>query len=347
MRVLVTGHRGYIGSVLTCVLRNQRFEVYGLDADLFAGCDFGRTVEDVPGYELDVRDIDYPDLISFDAVVHLAGLSDDACGMVNPKLTESINVAATRRLAECCKRAQVSRFVFMSSCSVYGPGQPRLLDEDGPVQPLTSYAQSKLAAEQALSELAGPDFSPVSLRCATVYGVSPRMRLDTVVNDFTAAATTTGRVSIRSAGQAWRPVVHVEDVARTIAAVLLAPDEQVGGQVFNLARSEENHRVIDIADQVVEAVPYATRDTPQPMYDLRSYRVDGAKLGRALPDLKMRWSLGTGVRQLHNAMTSAGLTRGDWRSDRYRRVDRLRKQMEEGTLDNNLRREKGESLIHS
>ena len=347
MRVLVTGHRGYIGSVLTCVLRNQRFEVCGLDSDLFAGCDFGRVSEDVPGYDMDVRDVDFADLISFDAVVHLAGLSDDACGMLNPDLTQEINVAATQRLAECCKKAQVSRFVFMSSCSVYGPGGSGLLDESGPVSPLTTYAESKLEGERVLAELAGPDFSPVSLRCATVYGVSPRLRLDTVVNDFTAAATTTGRVGIRSAGQAWRPVVHVEDVARVIAAALLAPDEQVRGEVFNLARSDQNLRVIDIADEVTDAVPYSTRGAPQPMYDLRSYRADGAKLTRTFPDLKMRWALPAGIRQLHNAMTGSGLTPGDWRCDRYRRAPCLRRQMEEGLLDGDLRRAQQGVLVNA
>jgi nucleoside-diphosphate-sugar epimerase len=339
MRVLVTGHRGYIGSVLTCVLRNQLCEVVGLDVDLFDGADFGRVDESVPAFDMDVRDIDCADLASFDAVVHLAAVSDDDSGSISARATEEINVQATLRLAECCRRVGVPRFVFASTCAVYGESTGDVVTEYGPYHPVSDYAASKLAAEAELARLVTPSFSPVFVRLPTVYGVSPRMRLDSVVNDFVGSATATGTVAMRTAGHAFRPVAHVEDVAKAFAALVAAPAELVHGAAFNVVPEGENFRVIDIADEVAGLVPDCTRERPRPMSDRCSYRVDGSKLTRTLPRLKLRWNLTLGVRQLYNAMTHAGLTAGDWRSDRYRRGQRLRAMLEHGEIDNSLRRQ--------
>ena len=337
MRVLVTGHRGYVGSVMTTVLQHARFEVVGLDCDLFRGCDFGRVRDSVPSFDFDLRDVEFADLLSFDAVVHLAALSDDASGELDPRLTDAINHDATVRLAECCKKAQVSRFLFASSCSVYGRGGSGLLDEGGVGRGLTRYAASKLRCERELTRLADRSFSPVVLRNATVYGVSPRLRLDLVVNDFVASAVTTGRVMMKSMGGAWRPLVHVEDLARVYATVLTAPDDLVHDQIFNVVPADENHRVIDVADTVTDHVPRSTRAAAGGAFDERSYRVDGSKLHRTFPDLRFRWTLPVGIRQLREAMHNAGLTPGDWRSDRYRRVIRLARLLESGELSPDLR----------
>jgi len=338
MRVLVTGHRGYLGSVLTCVLRNANFEVVGIDSDLYSGCDFGRVDETVPSYDFDVRDIEFADLLSFDAVVHLAALSDDAQGELDPELTDEINLETTIRLAALCRRAQVSRFLFASSCSVYGAGSCELLHEDSPTNPLSRYAMSKLCAERELANIACDGFTPVFLRNATAYGVSPRLRTDIVVNDFVGAAVTSQRIVMRSAGQAWRPLIHVEDIARAYAAILTAPDELVRNQAFNVARCGENYRVIDVADEVRGMVPFTTRQAATDTFDQRSYRVDASKLRHAFPKLKMRWTLQLGIRQLHTAMENAGMTHGEWRSDRYRRIHRLRTMLEKGEVDKTLRR---------
>ncbi len=333
MRVLITGHRGYLGSVLTGVLRHARHEVVGLDCDLFSGCDFGRVRQEVPSFDTDLRDVEFADLLSFDAVIHLASLPDDRSGMLDPELTEQINFEATMRLAACCKQAQVSRFLFASSCAVYGRGGSDVLDEQSPVEPVTQYASAKLRCERELARLADDRFTPVFLRNATLYGVSPRLRLDIVVNDFVGAAVTTGRVAVKTAGRAWRPLLHVEDAARACAVVLAAPDETVSNQVFNVANGDENFRVIDVADTVTELVPHTTRTITSSVFDERSYRVSGAKLARTFPRFSFRWTLQSGIRQLYTAMLGAGMTPGDWRSDRYRRLLRLSTLLERGQTD--------------
>ena len=337
MRVLVTGHLGYLGSVMTTVLKNARYEVVGLDCDLYRGCDFGRVRDPVPSFELDLRDIEFTDLLSFDAVVHLAALSNDALGEIDPKVVDEINCAATVRLAECCKAANVSRFLFASSCSVYGRGGGELRGEGHFARSLTRYAESKLRGEQELARLADRDFCPIVLRNATVYGVSPRLRLDLVVNDFVGSAVTRGQVAMHTAGTAWRPLIHVEDLARVYAAVLTAPDDAVHNEVFNVVPPDENYHVIDIADAVTDLAPRATRSGNPDVFDERSYRADGSKLQRTLPKLRFRWTLPLGIRQLRNAMVSAGLTPGDWRSDRYRRMLRLSRLRESGEVDPHLR----------
>lgn len=337
MRVLVTGHRGYFGSVLCGVLRAARFDVVGLDAGWFEGCEFGRMRDDVPSFDSDVRDIEFTDLLSFDAVVHLAGLSDDACGALAPRLTEEINTETTVRLAEACRRANVSRLVCASSCAVYGRSGNGVVDEFAPARPCSAYAASKLHSERDVARLADGTFSPVFLRLATMYGVSPRLRLDTVVNDFVASAVTTGRITMRSAGGEWRPLVHVEDAARVIASVLRAPADELSGQIINVARREENYRVIDIADAVTDLVSPCVRHGMRDGVDHSSYRVDGAQLRRLFPEFVFRWNLERGIKQLHQAMLCNGVTPADWRGERFRRLPHLLRLQEQGRLSSTLR----------
>ncbi len=337
MRVLVTGHRGYVGSVLCRVLQNANFDVVGLDVDLYGDCDFGRTQDAVPFFDIDIRDVEYTELLSFDAIIHLAALSDDPLADISPKHTQEINIEGTNRLAECAKRAGVERFLFASSCSVYGRGGNDLLTEESPVAPLSRYAQSKLDCENILRRMSSTLFTPISLRMPTCYGASSRIRLDLVVNDFVGSAVANRHIMMQSAGVAWRPMMHVEDVSRAYAGVLTAPTERIANQVFNIADSEQNFRVIEIADAVTEEIEQATRMIAKDAIDERSYRVDGAKLAKTLPNLQYRWNLVKGIRQLRSAMTSAGLTPGDWRSDRYRRAHRLRGRIERNELNAKLR----------
>jgi nucleoside-diphosphate-sugar epimerase len=294
---------------------------------------------------MDIRDVEFTDLLSFDAVIHLAALPQDSASQLDPTLNEEINFEATIRLAECCKQASVSRFLFASTCAVYGNGGNEPKCETSSTAPITPLAVAKLRCEQELLRLADERFAPVLLRNATVYGVSPRLRLDTVVNEFVGSAVAGGRVAMRTEGRAWRPLMHVEDVARAYAAVLTAADAVVGGQVLNLAITEENYRVIDIADCVTEFVPDCTRSIRMGIPDQSSYSMDGSKLRRVLPHLTWRWTLPQGIRQLRAAMLGAGLTVSEWRSDRYRRVMRLSTMMERGELDSTLRRHEPADLV--
>lgn len=336
MRVLVTGHRGYLGAVLVSVLQHQRFEVFGLDNDWFEGCDFGRTRLDVPSFQLDIRDVEFADLLSFDAVIHLAALSDDACSDIDPVLAEAINRQAAVRLAELCRQASVPRFIFASSCAVYGRSDRRLLTENDPPSPSTIYAQCKLAAERQILRLADEVFSPTILRFGTLYGLSPRLRVDTFVNEFAASALALGRLQMRSAGTAWRPLVHVEDAARSIGAVLRAQREATHAQVCNVADMSANYQVHDVAERICETAG-VTRQLGRGTMDERSYRVDGSKLLAQIPGFQYRWSLDRGIQQLLEGLGSAGFTAADCRGDRFRRVNRLQSMIEHRRLDQNLR----------
>lgn len=333
MRVLVTGHRGYIGSVLTPVLRHAHYEVAGLDCDLYADCDFGRVREELEAFDCDIREIESADLLPFDAVVHLAALPDDANGAIPEKLIEEVNVVGTQRLLECCKQAGVARFVFASSCAVYGSRAGEWLDEESAVRPITTYAKSKLLGETILARSANAGFQTTPLRLGTVYGMSPRMRLDTVVNDFTAAALTTGRITMATEGWGWRPFVHIQDVCRAILAVLQCNDGNGQSNVFNLVNSAENCRVMDVADAVVEEIPYSMRFHTAGELDRLSYRVNGSKLLASFPQFRWRYGLRDGLRQMRAAFDNAGLTRGDWRTDRYRRALRLQRLRDSGRFE--------------
>lgn len=333
MRVLVTGHRGYIGSVLTTVLQNAHVDVVGLDCDLYDGCDFGVVRSTIPSFEMDLREIEFTDLLSFDAVIHLASLPEVDSRTIPTALMESVNFESTVRLAECCKQASVSRFLFASTCAVYGSRGSEWLNEGSAVSPTTAYAHSKMQGERALADLADGSFTPMLLRNPTIYGVSPRMRLDLVVNDFVGAAVVCGRVTMRTLGNAWRPLLHVEDLSRAYLSVLTAPDEALRDRIVNVVDSSGNRRVIDVADAVVEEVPGATRAAPPMEPDERSYRVDGSRFRSLFPGFRFRWNLARGIRQLRTAFEHAGLAPSEWRSDRFRRSLRLGRLRERNALD--------------
>jgi nucleoside-diphosphate-sugar epimerase len=339
MRVLVAGDRGYIGSVLMPVLRTAGHQARGLDLGLYEGCDFGPGPEEAAGRPRDIRDADAGLLAGYDAVVCLAALSNDPLGNLNPAATYSVNLDGTLALARAAKNAGVDRFLFSSSCSLYGAAGPAEVAEDAPLAPVTPYGEAKAAAERELSLLADDSFSPAYLRNATAYGRSPRLRLDIVVNNLTAAAVTTGQVRLESDGSAWRPLVHVEDICRAFLALLEAPRELVHDQAFNVGRPQDNVRVSDIAELVRDAVSgsrvtFAEGAGP----DLRSYRVDFAKLTDTFPDLKLGWGVPEGVRELAEAYAEQGLTYDDFTSSRYVRLRRIQELASLGLVDEMLRR---------
>ncbi len=338
MKVLVTGDRGYIGAVMVSVLAELGHEVHGLDTDFYRGCDFGPLDASVPSVRRDVRDVTAAELEPFDAVVHYAALSNDPLGALNPRWTYALNRDATLALARTAKEAGVARFLFASSCSMYGAsGTDGLLDESAPLRPLTPYAESKVDAEAGLQRLADADFAPVSMRNATVYGVSPRLRLDIVLNNLTAWAHTTGTIRLLSDGSAWRPLVHVRDVARVAGALLAAPASLVCGQAVNVGSERQNYRVSELAQLVAEASGCAIETSDEATADPRSYRVDFSRLRRILPDLELEWDARRGVEELLAAYRAAGLSRELFEGRRYVRVRQIDHLLATKALDDDLR----------
>jgi len=339
MRVLLTGHDGYIGAVMAPYLLAAGHEVTGLDSGLFAGCDFGAYAPACPALARDLRDVTVRDLTGFDAVIHLAAISNDPLGDLNPACTYEINHHASVRLAALAREAGVPRFLYSSSCSVYGAASPDdVLDEKAAFRPVTPYGRSKVLVEEDVAKLAGAAFSPTFLRNATVYGVSPRLRGDLVVNNLVGWALTTGRVFLKSDGSPWRPLVHIEDVCRAFLAVLEAPRDVVHGEAFNVGRDGENYRMRDVAELVQQAIPGSQIELAEGAgSDPRCYRVDFGKLARSLPGFAPRWNVAAGVVELRDAFQRIGLRQTDLEGDRYLRIRHIARLLAEGRLDANLR----------
>jgi nucleoside-diphosphate-sugar epimerase len=339
MKVLVTGHLGYIGVEMVPALRAAGHEVVGLDIGLYDGCDFLGPPDQVPNLKVDLRDVTADHLRGFDAVAHLAALSNDPLGDLNKNLTYDINQHASVRLAKAAKAAGVRRFLFSSSCSLYGAGGTGFLDEKAAFNPVTPYGESKVLVEQELSGLASESFSPVYLRNATAYGVSRRLRADIVVNNLVGHAYTTGKVLLQSDGTPWRPLVHLKDIIHAFAACLSAPIEAIHDQAFNVGRTSENFQIRQVATMVAEVVPNcALAFAAGASSDMRDYRVDFGKIETRLPGYKPRWTLRAGIEELYEAYKKAGMTQDVFLGPRYYRLKTVRGLQERGLLDGELRR---------
>ena len=338
MRVLVTGSLGYIGTILLPMLQQRNHEVVGVDTDLYQRCTFSGKLSDIHTIHTDVRDLHPDDLAGYDAVIHLAGLSNDPLGDYRPELTEEINAAASVKLADMAKAAGVKRFLFASSCSNYGAAGDQFLAESADFNPVTPYGVSKVKVEAALTKMADKNFSPTYLRASTAYGLSPRLRFDLVTNNLTAWAFTTGRVYLKSDGSPWRPIVHVEDIARAYIAVLEASRELIHDEAFNVGTTTENYQMSEIADMVKEVVPGCKIEyAPDAGPDKRCYRVDCNKIARILKDFKPQWTARRGIEQLFNAYKETGLTLEEFEGPKYKRIAHVKKLVDDGRLDKNLR----------
>ncbi len=339
MRVLVTGHNGYVGTVMVPMLLDAGHDVVGMDTNLYRACTFGEdTTVKIPAIEKDIRDVTAADLDGFDAIIHLAGLSNDPLGDLNPTLTYKINHQASVRMAKLAKEVGVQRFIFSSSCSNYGAGLSDWLTEESPFNPVTPYGRSKVMVEHEVAELADDDFSPTFMRSGTAYGVSPRLRFDLVLNNLTAWAYTTGKVLLKSDGSPWRPVVHIRDMSLAFIAALNAPRELIHNEAFNVGRPEENYRIRELAQIVAEVVPGSRvefADGAGP--DKRNYRVDSGKIARVLPDYKPQWDARKGAEELYQAYKAADLQPGEFEGAKYRRIHHIKKLLANGALDNELR----------
>jgi nucleoside-diphosphate-sugar epimerase len=337
MRVLVAGDRGYLGAVIVPFLREAGHQVLGLDAGWYDGCDFGPVPS---GYEQrtgDIRDARPDDLGAIDAVVNLAAISNDPVGHLNPQATYSVNAHGAVHLGRVAKAAGVERYVFASSCSLYGLAGDAPVTEDAAFNTVTPYGESKVMAEAGLAALADDSFSPTYLRNATAYGSSPRLRADIVVNNLTGTAFTRGEVRLQSDGTPWRPLVHAEDIARAVLAAIEAPRDRVHDRAFNVGRDEDVVQIRDIATEVAAVLDAPVTFAAGAGPDKRDYRVDFTRIRELLPEFEPRWTLAAGIEQLARDMHDIGLTATDFEGPRFVRVEKVRELLAAGRLDDELR----------
>jgi len=338
MKVLLTGSRGYIGTIMAPMLLKAGHEVTGVDSDLYRRSTFGPWKESVHTIVKDVRELEISDFKGIDAVIHLAALSNDPLGDLNPTLTFDINHKGSVHIARLAKKAGVGRYLLSSSCSNYGSAGDGLVNEDSELNPVTAYGESKVLSERDIITLADDNFTPVFLRPATAYGVSPRLRFDIVLNNLVAWAFTSGKILLKSDGTPWRPIAHIEDISRAFIAALEAPRDAVHGQAFNVGRNDQNYRISEIAQIVKETVPgceVAFADGAGP--DKRNYRADFSKIARVLPAFQPQWDARKGAKQLYEAYKTIGLKLEDFEGPRFRRIDQIKQLMESQNLGADLR----------
>jgi len=338
MKVLVTGSRGYIGCILVPMLQKEGHDVIGLDTDLYERCTFTGEVPDIPTILKDVRDVEIEDLEGIDAIIHLAGLSNDPLGDFNADLTVDINERGSIHIAKLAKKVGIERFLFASSCSNYGASGSNFLDENSAFNPVTPYGNSKVAVEKALIDLADEKFHPTYLRASTAYGLSPRIRFDLVANNLTAWAFTTGKVYLKSDGTPWRPIVHVEDISRAYIAVLHAPLDEIHNNSYNVGTTTENYTIKEIAEIVKEVVPDCEVSfAPSAGPDKRCYRVNCDKIARNLHGFKPQWTARRGIEQLFEAYKQSNITLEDFEGPKYKRISHIKELIEEHKLGKDFR----------
>jgi nucleoside-diphosphate-sugar epimerase len=338
MRVLITGHKGYIGTAIVPLFLSAGHDVSGLDSGIFEDCIFGGEIVQIPEIRRDLRDVERADLKGFDAVVHLAALCNDPLSDLRPELTFEINHAASLRFARLAKEAGVKRFLISSSCSIYGAAGDNLVNESAPFNPVTVYGQSKVMLDTDVSKLADDSFSPTYLRNATAYGVSPRLRLDLVLNNLVASAYTTGRIFLKSDGTPWRPIVHIQDIGRAFLAALAAPRKLVHNESFNIGQNDENYQIRELAELVAHTVPGCRIEyAPDAGPDTRCYRVDFGKVRQMLPGFRPAWNAKKGAQELFEAFRQYDLPAEDVEGPRFKRVAHVKRMIENGQLDPELR----------